>query len=362
LFFSREIITFAFVIELERHIEILLLSNDCVIVPNFGGFMAHHVDARFDDKEHIFLPPQRTLGFNPQLILNDSLLAQSYIEAYDISYPEAIKRIDDEVREMKQHLENEGTYELYDLGVITLNEEGKYEFEPCEAGILTPELYGLNSFEIDERKKQTVAPIVEIAEKPAENVEEAQESEVKADDNQNISNELFIDEDEDRTINIKISRIRNLAVACIALLLFMFIPSPISNGKGSSITKSKIDTGMLYRLMPKDMVNSHTNSSKIKLIKKAETPKAIAKKDTIAKPKEPFFSVVLCSKVSLKNATAYVNKLHKDGYSEAKVFSKGRHAKVIYGRYATENQAYNIVNKLNNIKDFKGCWVMKIKD
>ncbi|MQO83477.1 SPOR domain-containing protein, partial [Prevotella copri] len=33
---------------LERHIEILLLSNDCVIVPGFGGFMAHHVDARYD--------------------------------------------------------------------------------------------------------------------------------------------------------------------------------------------------------------------------------------------------------------------------------------------------------------------------
>ena len=85
-------------IELERHIEILLLSNDCVIVPNFGGFMAHHVEARYDDKDGSFLPPQRTLGFNPQLVLNDSLLAQSYIEAYDISYPDAIRRIYDDVR------------------------------------------------------------------------------------------------------------------------------------------------------------------------------------------------------------------------------------------------------------------------
>ena len=125
-------------IELERHIEILLLSNDCVIVPNFGGFMAHHVEARYDDKDGSFLPPQRTLGFNPQLVLNDSLLAQSYIEAYDISYPEAIRRINDEVRELRQHIENKGFYEFNDLGVISINDDGKYEFEPCEAGILTP--------------------------------------------------------------------------------------------------------------------------------------------------------------------------------------------------------------------------------
>lgn len=39
---------------LERHIEILLLSNDCVIVPGFGGFMAHHVDARYDGRDSMF--------------------------------------------------------------------------------------------------------------------------------------------------------------------------------------------------------------------------------------------------------------------------------------------------------------------
>ena len=68
-------------IELERHIEVLLLDNDCVIVPDFGGFMAHHVDARYDEADGSFVPPIRTLGFNPQLKINDSLLIHSYIEA-----------------------------------------------------------------------------------------------------------------------------------------------------------------------------------------------------------------------------------------------------------------------------------------
>ena len=109
---SKKNSTFANVIELGRHIEILLLSNDCVIVPDLGGFMAHHIEAHYDDEERVFLPPQRTLGFNPQLKLNDSLLAQSYIEAYDISYPEALRRIEEEVSELKQSLSNEGYYEL----------------------------------------------------------------------------------------------------------------------------------------------------------------------------------------------------------------------------------------------------------
>ena len=79
--------------------------------------MVHRIDASYDDGDNMFIPPLRTLGFNPQLTMNDSLLAQSYVEAYDISYPEAISRIDDEVRELKQHLENEGEYILNDIGV-----------------------------------------------------------------------------------------------------------------------------------------------------------------------------------------------------------------------------------------------------
>ena len=125
-----------------------MLNNDCVIVPNLGGFMAHHVEARYDEEDCIFLPPLRTLGFNPQLKINDSLLAQSYIEAYDISYPEAIQRIEDEVNELTQHLQNEGRYELNNIGILELNEDGNYVFTPCEAGILSPSLYGLNSFEM----------------------------------------------------------------------------------------------------------------------------------------------------------------------------------------------------------------------
>ena len=37
-------------IELARHIEILLLENDCVIIPDFGGFIAHYQPARSEER------------------------------------------------------------------------------------------------------------------------------------------------------------------------------------------------------------------------------------------------------------------------------------------------------------------------
>ena len=127
-------------IQLQRHIEILLLGHDCVIIPGFGGFIAHHVDARYDADDRLWLPPYRTLGFNLQLTLNDSLLVQSYVEAYDMSYPDALRQIESEVEELKDVLSSEGAYEMDGVGTLHVNFEGNIEFEPCEAGILSPEV------------------------------------------------------------------------------------------------------------------------------------------------------------------------------------------------------------------------------
>ena len=40
-------------IELAQHIEALLLENDCVIVPNFGGFVAHYAPATYVKEENL---------------------------------------------------------------------------------------------------------------------------------------------------------------------------------------------------------------------------------------------------------------------------------------------------------------------
>lgn len=108
--------------------------------------MAHYVDARKDEADGSFLPPIRSIGFNPKVTVNDSILAQSYVDSYDISYPEACKRVDEDVEKLKERISTDGYYEFNGIGTVRVNAEGNYEFTPCKAGILTPELYGLDSF------------------------------------------------------------------------------------------------------------------------------------------------------------------------------------------------------------------------
>ena len=337
-------------IELERHIEILLLSNDCVIVPGFGGFMAHHVDARYDEQENLFLPPQRTIGFNPQLTLNDSLLAQSYIEAYDISYPEALRRIEDEVRELRQHIECNGSYELYDLGIIRLNEYGKYEFEPCEAGILTPELYGLSSFIMKPVASSSVQTIPAAVDKS--------EKEVSPFDILVGSDE----EDEEQERTIKLSTLRNIAVACITIIAFFFISSPINNSDLNS-NEARINTDMLLRIMPRC---ENIEKAQLKLdIENKDSVEAV--KNTMAESSDtishsPYYTIVLCSRVTVKNANTYVEQLHRQGLMEARVTTQGNYTKVVLGRFLSEREASLEAIRIQKNIGISDCWVTKMKD
>lgn len=362
-------------IELERHIEVLLLNNDCVIIPNFGGFMVHHVEARYDEKAHIFLPPYRTLGFNPQLKMNDSLLAQSYIEAYDISYPEAIKRIESEVDELNQILDNEGEYELNDIGTLHRNEMGSFDFVPCDAGILTPYLYGLSSFELESLssiKAKRNKEVIE-AEKETTNIPTGIQALEKANifaNQSSLSNKTEDkQEDQEKSIRISISMLRNAAAVAILFVVLMLIPTPLSNKKDKLI-QTELNTSLLYKIIPNDVITEKAGVNPLEKITskpQPESTKEVKAKEVVEEVNSPqkqetFYTIVLASRITKKNAEAYTESLKNKGLENAEMIAKGAHVKVICGRYESEKEAYKAMNKLNNNPDFADCWVTKIQE
>ena len=380
MFISKICCNFASVIELERHIEILLLSNDCVIVPRLGGFMTHHIEARYDEHDSMFLPPLRTLGFNAQLNINDSLLVQSYIEAYDISYPEALQRIEDEVEELKQHLQNEGSYELNDIGVLTLNDDGNYVFTPCEAGILTPALYGLSSFEmkpLQTTAAQVVKAVPPVTEQPVETPQQPAAQIFDLGD-QTPEKEVENTEDND-VVRIKFSWIRNAVAVAAILLAVFFLAMPTGKTDMMQRTISNINNGLLFGMMSED-----TNMSKIEIQKKVtrkETSRSenTQKTDSIAKsvadaqaksvadaqaesvadsPRK--YCIVLASCVSIRNANSFIERLQEKGYEQAEVFERNNIRRVIYGHYPSEEAAHDDLRRFHRHSETAEAWLMEL--
>ena len=48
---------FSLHMKIEEHISELLFEHDCVIVPDFGGFVCNYAPARIDPVKHLFEPP-----------------------------------------------------------------------------------------------------------------------------------------------------------------------------------------------------------------------------------------------------------------------------------------------------------------
>lgn len=366
-------------IELSRHIESLMLKHDCVIVPNLGGFVTQYVPARRVDDEQLFLPPCRSVGFNPQLNLNDGLLVQSYMQAYDTNYPEALKLIDDAVVQLKQQLQEEGEYELSGIGRLTLGAGGKYNFTPNEAGVLSPELYGLDAV--------TTPRIAELQKATQQSEDKTKSSKKKV----NIKRT-----EKNYTISINRELVNYVAAAVVAIVFYFIFATPINNNEQtehqvastmyeqlfnnattsqqSAIVQPTLTTTPITTpLSGVDSATVLTTTQQVETPQQEQnvTPQADAastkanrvmeKEETTQPTVSGQYTLVLASAITEGNAQSFSAKLKKKGFNEAAPYHRGRMVRVIYGHYPTEQAAQTALNKLQYNREFADAWVMEIK-
>lgn len=108
----------------------LLHKHDCVIMPNFGGFVCNPENARIDQVSHIITPPARRVMFNQNLKTNDGLLVQFVAQNFGITYSEALRVIDDLITDFKNKLEQTKQIDIDTFGTFRLNAEANYVFLP----------------------------------------------------------------------------------------------------------------------------------------------------------------------------------------------------------------------------------------
>lgn len=328
-------------IELSRHIESLMLRYDCVIVPGLGGFVTQYVPSRHIAGENLFLPPFRSVGFNQQLTINDGLLVQSYMQAYDTSYPEAVKLIEEAVTQLKNTLQAEGEYELHGIGRLTLGIGGNYEFKPNEAGVLSPDLYGLDSFAVE--MTGSLGCNHEGRERHGSK-NKGKHKKARGKYTISISRELV-----------------NYAAAIAVAVIFYFVWAPaVVNTTSDNRQTAAFVYGQLFTSNhnSKELAN---NKKSVKALQEAgESPQPIEKKQEAVDAKSDF-TLVLASSVTTRNARAYTTQLLEEGYPEAEFYKKGRMVRVIYGHHTTREEAQANLKMLRKNKYFSDAWVLQLK-
>ena len=375
---------FCNMIELSKHIEVLLLENDCVIVPGLGGFIAHKRQAAYSIQKGEFMPPLRTIGFNPQLIMNDGLLVQSYMQAFNTDFPDATRRIEKTVAEIKDQLYQQGQVTLHNVGTIYYNMNGGYAFEPAAASFFTPSLYGLESFTLPQLQTLPVFP------KPL--VPEIQEAASKP--KRHFSLRHFT---------------RNVVAIAAAVCLFFVLSVPVENtymddanyaSLGSismfdAIRNQSVATSIqttphtvvaqkaVKKQTGKKRVRNNVNTLKPVVVKTEKIAAAPAAKTVVAKTatakaetKAAKSSKQVSTQPAASKKTAYIivaslptsddaqrelKKFQQKGYKNCQVLESNGRFRIALDSYATSGEAYQKVQTLRNQEEFKNAWVFTSK-
>ena len=359
-------------IELAKHIEVLLLENDCVIVPGLGGFIAHYRSCVYNEDTGEFCPPARTIGFNPQLVMNDGLLVQSYMQAYNTDFPDATRKIEKLVQKQKEDIYRYGHIYLNNVGTLYYNMNGVYEFEPEANGFFTPSLYGLQGFTFPKLSPENVPQ-----EKPL--VEYAMPRTVKT---------------STRRSSFHYRRwSKNIVAIAAAILLFFLFSIPVENTYLDDAEYASLGSTGLF-----DAIKNHSMASSIITVspsvqqqeKKQKTVKKQSVKNNIntlkpvavkiekvaapsAKPaahvvkdvKQPVEKktpaankvpqkattkadsyIIVASLATNSDAMQVVKQMQQKGYKEAQILESDGRFRVAINRYTNQTDAYKQIKEL----------------
>ncbi len=129
-----------------KYIGELLYRYECVILPGFGAFLTRRQPATIQESTHSFFPPQKLISFNRQLKNNDGLLANYIASAENISYTDAVAKIQRYILSLNEKMAQGKRVELENIGAFFTSVEDTLQFEPLQEVNYLTEAFGLNTF------------------------------------------------------------------------------------------------------------------------------------------------------------------------------------------------------------------------
>lgn len=370
-------------IDLAQHIEKLLLENDCVIVPNLGGFVAHYNPAMWVEEEHTFLPPTRIIGFNPQLKMNDGLLVQSFMSVYGTNFSDATRIVDKKVEKLTACLHGEGKAVLPNIGEIRCTIHGAYDFVPYDNRVTTPSLYGLDSFQI--------MPLAEL--RKAGNQKKAPLRTMPAATLPRQSRTR-------RTIRWRRSYLSNAVAIIAAVIAFFLLSTPIENTEVIQGNYAQLLPGELFEQIGKNSLAIHpisvaepiqtpkTKNVKAQRshvaadVKRKSEVKPVAVREVKVKELESValaekaqatpqptrtaikevskpYHIIVASVGTEKDAQAMADMLKQKGYAGAEAIIGNGKMRVSIESFATQAEAYQSLQTVRQTKEYESAWVLK---
>ena len=125
----------------------LLVHHNCVVIPEFGGFIYKRMSSRIDYKKGIVYPPSKHLLFNRFLNVDDGLLITSFAQSSQEDYDTVKTKLTDFVSELDERLSNGEEVSFKHIGSLKRTDSGHYSFKQDHSFNLLADAYGLKDLD-----------------------------------------------------------------------------------------------------------------------------------------------------------------------------------------------------------------------
>lgn len=353
---SIKIFTFVTMLRIVTHIERLLLTHDCVILPRFGGFVLQTLPAVYQEEEHLFRPMRKEVMFNATLQHTDGLLSESYMQMYDVDYRKAQLMLEEDIEALNIALEQDKRITVGRIGTFSIGEEGQTIFTPGDSGVFNADSYGLSSFHF---------PALQSLEEEREEVA------------------LLTSARKKDVFYIPVSRklIRVVAASAAAIALFFVVSTPVKEVNPSAYTASFVPAEMInYRFeepisLPEEIQASRQEDEMGgEITPKMETPKEteivqtpsapVVKKEVAARaPKSEsvvspkMYHIVIASFPTEKQANEYMSGVDRTQCKHvSKVVRDGKY-RIYADKFTNRADAEAYMATLRKIEKYKDAWL-----
>ncbi len=148
--------------EFYTFIEHLLYEHECVIIPQFGGFVVNAQDFQFNAKEGKIYPKRKCVAFNEKLKTDDRFLTTEWAKKQAISQKEASTEIATVSKELKSQITTQGYLTIGELGAFTLNSENRLSFSPNPDFNADLSVFGLFPVGLGHALPKEKKPVLEV--------------------------------------------------------------------------------------------------------------------------------------------------------------------------------------------------------
>lgn len=148
-----------------EYISDLLFLHDCVIIPEFGGFICNYKSAYIDENSGLICPPSKDILFNRNLTHNDGLLVNWIACKENITYEKATVQLTLFCEDLKIKLNQKQRVAFGDIGVFFTDRRFNIIFEPAKNNFFA-EAFGMDPVNIQKTENAGQKPVQLTAPKP----------------------------------------------------------------------------------------------------------------------------------------------------------------------------------------------------